>query len=148
MWQKLCYIDVCMPSSHSCIPLSLNHKSDFGGLKFEKWWNKIRSEVYSCLFRALSTYEKMIASRVLLELRCYSDLSQHIKEPQNSIYCLNFFKNDKIWKLRVLRPCFIPEAACSVFSVSVLSVSSLLCDVFFTAWEHDVCCESSIVCGR
>ncbi len=27
------------------------------------------------------------------ELRQYSDLSQHIEEPQNNIYCLNFFKN-------------------------------------------------------
>ncbi len=61
----------------------------------------------------------------VFELRQYSDLSRHIKEPQNSIYCFNFFK-----KLRVLRPCFIPEVTCSVFSVSVLSVSSLLCDVF------------------
>ncbi len=44
-----------------------------------------------------------------LELRQYSDLSRHIKEPQSGIYCLNFFKKDKIWKLR---PCFIPKATC------------------------------------
>ncbi len=50
---------------------------------------------------------------VLLELRCYSDLSRHIKEPQNDIYRLNFLKNENIWKLR---PCFIPEVTCFVFS--------------------------------
>ncbi len=27
-----------------------------------------------------------------LELKHYSDLSRHIKEAQNGIYCLNFFK--------------------------------------------------------
>ncbi len=43
-----------------------------------------------------------------LELRQYSDLSRHIKEPLNGIYCLNFFKKikDKIWKLTL---CFTPE---------------------------------------
>ncbi len=54
-------------------------------------------------------------------IRQYSDLSQHIKEPQNVIYCLNFCKNYHILKRR---PCFIPEVTCSVLSVSVLSVSS------------------------
>ncbi len=29
-----------------------------------------------------------------LELRQYNDLSRHIKEPQNAIYCLNFLKKD------------------------------------------------------
>ncbi len=29
----------------------------------------------------------------VFELRQYSDLSRHIIEPQNGIYCLNFFKN-------------------------------------------------------
>ncbi len=32
----------------------------------------------------------------VFELRQYSDLSWHIKEPQNCIYCLNFFKNDSL----------------------------------------------------
>ncbi len=31
----------------------------------------------------------------VFEPRQYSDLSRHIKEPQNSFYRLNFFKNDK-----------------------------------------------------
>ncbi len=30
----------------------------------------------------------------VFELRQYSDLSRHIEEPQNGIYCLNFFKNE------------------------------------------------------
>ncbi len=74
-----------------------------------------------------------IGSRVPLELKRYRDLSRHFKVPQNSIYCLHFLKNYKIWKRR---PCFIPQVTCSVLSVGVLSVSSLLCDVFFTVWEH------------
>ncbi len=58
------------------------------------------------LFRVLSKHEKLIVFLftidpfhdyhekmiVPLELRKYSDLSRHIKEPQNGIYCLNFFK--------------------------------------------------------
>ncbi len=64
-------------------------------------------------FMLLSKYERWLV-HVLLELRCYSDLSRHIKEPQNRIYGLNF---------------------CSVLSIGVLSVSSLLRHVFFTAWE-------------
>ncbi len=65
-------------------------------------------------------------------MRRYSELSHRIKEPQTHIYCLNFFKkNDTIWKLRL---CFIPKVTCSVLSVGALSVSSLLHDVFFTAW--------------
>ncbi len=32
----------------------------------------------------------------VFELRQYSDLSRHIKEPQNCIYCFNFFKNDSL----------------------------------------------------
>ncbi len=66
---------------------------------------------------------------MLLELRHYSDLSRHIKEPQNGIYCLYFLKNDKIWKLR---PCFVET--CSVLSVGVLSVSYLLRSVC-VVWE-------------
>ncbi len=73
-----------------------------------------------------------------LELGRNSDLSRHIKEPQNGIYCLNFLQNDKIWKLR---PCFIPEVTCSVLTVGMLSVSSLLHNVFFTVWEHGVVWE-------
>ncbi len=57
------------------------------------------------------------------------------KEPQNGNYWLklNFLKDDNIWKLRL---CFIPIVTCSVLPVSMLSVSSLLHDVFFTAWEQ------------
>ncbi len=98
-------------------------------------WNKIRSDVHSCLFRAVSKYKKRWSVHKLLEVRCYSDPSRHIKELQNSIYCLNFFKkNDKNWKLR---PCFLSEVTCSVLSVGMLSVFSLLRNVFFTVWEHE-----------
>ncbi len=97
-----------------------------GGLELEKWcvlmsfcsWNKIISDVHSCLFRVLSKYEKMIV-HVSPELRHYTNLSRHITKPQNSICC--FLKNDQIWKLRL---CFIPKVTCSVLSVSMLSVFS------------------------
>ncbi len=80
---------------------------------------------------------------VPLELRCYSNLLWCIKEPQNGIYCLNLLKKkDTTWRRRL---CFIPEVSCSVLSVGVLSVSSLLCNVFFTTWEHDVWCKSSML---
>ncbi len=76
----------------------------------------------------MNGHQKSWLVRMLLELRCYSDLSRHIKEPHNYL--------NIIWKLRV---CFIPKATCSVLSIDELSVSSLLRSVFFTAWEHDVC---------
>ncbi len=41
---------------------------------------------------------------------------------------------------------FMYKVTCSVLSVGALSVSSLLHDVFFTAWEHDVWRESGMVC--
>ncbi len=55
-----------------------------------------------------------------LEVRQYSDLVQHIKEPQHGIYYLLFeFLFFFFWE-RELRPCLIPEVICSVLSVSVL----------------------------
>ncbi len=42
-------------------------------------WNKIRSDVHSCLFCALSKYERL-SFHAPLVLRLYSDLSRHIKE--------------------------------------------------------------------
>ncbi len=59
---------------------------------------------------------------------------QHIQKPQNVIYCFNFIQNDKIWKRSI---CFILDVTCSVLSIGTLSVSSLTCDVFLSAWEHD-----------
>ncbi len=50
------------------------------------------SEVHSCLCHAITSKEEEV--HVSLELRQNSDLSRHIKEPQNSIYCLNFFKKN------------------------------------------------------
>ncbi len=70
---------------------------------------------------------------VTLELRHYSKLSPHIKELQNSIYCLNFLKIT-IWKGRLW---LIPKVTGSVLSVGALSVSSLLHNVFFTVWERN-----------
>uniref|UniRef100_A0A8C2F366 Transcription elongation regulator 1 n=1 Tax=Cyprinus carpio TaxID=7962 RepID=A0A8C2F366_CYPCA len=42
-----------------------------------------------------------------------------------------------IRKLRILRPCFLPEVTCFVSSVCMLSVSSLLCGVFFTVYYYN-----------
>ncbi len=64
---------------------------NFGGLKFEKmcvltyFWgfNKIRYDVYSCLFCALSKYEKTIGSHVLLELRQYSNCHNTLKSMES-----------------------------------------------------------------
>ncbi len=61
---------------------------------------------------------------VPLELRHYSDLSRHIKEPQNGIYCLNFLKKVTILKLRL---CFIPKV--SYYVLSVGTFVSELCSV-------------------
>ncbi len=52
------------------------------------------------------------------------------KEPQNGMCCLNFFK--KMTKFE--SEDFIPKVTCSVLSVGALRVSSLLHDLFFTAW--------------
>uniref|UniRef100_A0A8C1HM29 endothelin-converting enzyme 1 n=1 Tax=Cyprinus carpio carpio TaxID=630221 RepID=A0A8C1HM29_CYPCA len=52
---------------------------------------KILSDVYYVHF---ILYVNM--KRRAVELRQYSDLSGHIEEPQNGLYCLNFFKNVKI----------------------------------------------------
>jgi len=73
-------------------------------------------------------------------LQQYSDLSQHIKEPQN---CLNFFENYKIWPFRL---CYISKVTCSVLSVDALSMSSLLRDVFYIVWKHDVWRENGMAC--
>ncbi len=109
-------------------------------------WNKIRSDVHSCSFRAL--YEKIGSCATLTEAIQWSV----IKEPQNNVYCLNFYKNDKIWKLKVMRPCFIQEVTCSVLSVCVLSVYSLLCHVLFhcvrtwcVVWEQHCLSEIATV---
>ncbi len=92
-------------------------------------WNKIPSDVPSCLFCAItSKEEEMIIYHTLKSLK--------------TIFIVWIsLKNVKIWKLR---PCFTPEVTWSVLSVSTLSVSSLLRDVLFTAWEHDVWNESGM----
>ncbi len=65
-------------------------------------------------------------------------LSRHIRATKR------YLLFDEILKLR---PCFIPEVACSVFSVGVLPVSSLLCDVFFTAWELECIVRAAWLVG-
>ncbi len=78
-------------------------------------WNKIPSDVHSCLFRALSKCDKMIGSHAPLELR------QFVKTHE-MLFIVWFLKNVQIWELRQLfhtRP-----VTCSVLSVCMLSVSS------------------------
>ncbi len=68
-----------------------------------------------------------------LQLRLYSDLSQHIKEPQNCIYCLHFLKNLKIWKRR--------HASRNLLCIVCRSIVSFLFGIFHrmrtqcVAWE-------------
>ncbi len=77
----------------------IRHKSiNFGGLKLEKLcvltsfrgWNKIHSD--SDVHFVFYVNMKRRTVHVPLELRRYSDLSRRIKEPQNSIDCMNFLK--------------------------------------------------------
>ncbi len=105
-------------------------------------WNKIPSDVHSCLFHAITSNIKRWSVHVTLELRRYSDLSQHIKEPHNGIYCLNFF----FFLKTNLKACFIAEVTRSVLSVGALSVFCLLPNVFFTVWEHGVWSERGTAC--
>ncbi len=75
-------------------------------------WNKIPSDVHSCLFHAItSKEEEMIGSHAAWT----EALLRSIKEPQNSIYCFYFLQNDQIWKLRL---CFIPKVICSLLGLS------------------------------
>ncbi len=71
---------------------------NIGGLELEKYvralmsfcdLNKIPSDVHACLFCTLSKYEKIISSHAAWTEALQS---RHIKEPQNGICCLNFFK--------------------------------------------------------
>ncbi len=82
------------------------------------------------MFISCFKYEKN--DQFMLELRQYSDLSRHIKEPQNSIYGLNFLKMINFESRDLVS---YQKYICSI--LSVLSVS-LLCDVFVTASEHEV----------
>lgn len=43
-------------------------------------WNKIPSDVHSCLFYTMTIKMKRWSIHVPLELRCFTDLSQHIKK--------------------------------------------------------------------
>ncbi len=59
-----------------------------------------------------------------LERRCYSDLSRHIKEPQNGIVRISLKKKRSHLKAKTL---FIPKVTCFVYSVSMLLVFLLAC---------------------
>ncbi len=55
-------------------------------LKQDTFWCSL---MFISCYRLTNKEEEMIGSRVPLELRQYSDLLQHIKEPQNCIHCWN-----------------------------------------------------------
>ncbi len=85
---------------------------------------------------------------MLLEPRHFSDLSPHIKEPQNCIFLFEFLKNNKIWKLRL---CLIPKVSCSALSLGALSVSSLHRNVFLlheNMWEQHCLSNIATVTGQ
>ncbi len=71
---------------------------------------------------------------MLLDLRCYSDLSW-LKEPQNGIYSLNLFKNYKMWKLRL---CFHTKSNL-LYLVCWHIVSFLLASMYFSLRENVMC---------
>ncbi len=89
----------------------------------------------------MNGHQKSWLVRMLLELRCYSDLSRHIKEPHNYL--------NIIWKLRV---CFIPKQP--ALSCLLMSCQFPLCSaVYFllrenmmcVAWECLACPDSATV---
>ncbi len=84
---------------------------------FRKHWlsDCMRHEMFVHVFYVYFTLKLVVnrkgwsRSMLLFELRrLHSDLSHHIKERQNSIYCLNFLKKkiDIIWKIRL---CFLSK---------------------------------------
>ncbi len=79
-------------------------------------WNKTRFDVHSCLFCALSKYEKTIGWTKAIQW-CHDTLNSH------KMVFIDWIslKKDKIWKLR---PCFIPEVTCSVNCSSTLQLAS------------------------
>ncbi len=81
---------------------------------------------------------------MLLDLRCYSDLSW-LKEPQNFICSLNLFKNYKMWKLRL---CFHTKVTCSILSAGTLSVFSLLRCIFHCVRTWCVSVRAPWLVGR
>ncbi len=80
-------------------------------------WNATWHFVYKLvlltwnLFKTSRVIDDQAHSRfaLLFELIClYSNLSRHIEERQNGIYCLNFLKQiDRIWKIGL---CFLSKA--------------------------------------
>ncbi len=100
----------------------------------------LKQDTFRCSFMfILCCKEERLSFHVPLELRRYSDLSQHIKEPHIKCYLLFQFLTKKKTKIES-RLYFIPKVTCSVFSVRTFSMSCLLRDLFFTAWR-----ESAIV---
>ncbi len=61
---------LCMTSSRSCIPFSLNHKSDFGGL--EKWCSAVEIKY------------------ILMFIHVYFVLCVHMKRRSVHVCCLNW----------------------------------------------------------
>ncbi len=79
-----------------------NHKSDpteeqinFGGLKLCSAIEIKHFLMFIHVHFMLWVNMKRLSVQ-MFELRQYSDLSRHIEEPQNNIYCLNIFENDTI----------------------------------------------------
>ncbi len=99
---------------------------------------QLKQDTSWCLFRALTSKYERWMFQVPLELRHYGDLSRHIKEPQNYIYCLNFLKMT-IWKLRLFHT--KSNLLCLVCRCAVSFLSAPWC--ILTAWTWR---ESAMAC--
>ncbi len=96
-------------------------------------WNKIPSDFHSCLFCAItSKMEETIGSHVAWTEAFQWSVTSH-KKSNKTVFIVWISLKMTICKLRI---CFILKVTCSFMSVGTLAVYSLLCDVFFTVWEH------------
>ncbi len=114
-----CYVTFCLQACFIDLSLRLKHRlSDY------------MSHEMSCLFHAKTSrvIDDHTHSRfaLLFELIClYSNLSRHIEERQNGIYCLNFLKQiDRIWKIGL---CFLSKATIQWSFTPALIKTMLLC---------------------
>ncbi len=106
----------------------------FPQLKQDTFWC---SFIHVCFFLFCFFQRKLRGRDDRLTCRLnWVDLSGHIKEPQNGIYCFNFFFK-KMWKAETFF--FFNNVTFSVLSVCMLSVSS--CSTMYfslrtcVAWE-------------
>ncbi len=55
-------------------------------------FSQLKQDVHSCLFCAMTSKDEEMIVHVPLELRRYSNLSRHVKEPQKGFVVLIYLK--------------------------------------------------------